>query len=109
MRSSPLILAVISQVVSAEWFMGQLPERYTGNDPIPRMTAASGPDGVNGWSPKPTEAPVVDDGSDGGWDLLKRSDQWMRVKRQQSSAWINLKTCGWFSRSDCEFNFARHD
>lgn len=108
MRSSPFFLVALSQVVSADWFMGQLPERYTGNDPIPRMTAASGPDGVNGWSPKPTEAPVVDDGSD-DWDLLKRSDQWLKVKRQQSSTWTNSKTCGWFSRSECKFNFARRD
>ncbi|KAK3995534.1 hypothetical protein QBC44DRAFT_18699 [Cladorrhinum sp. PSN332] len=105
MRSSPLVLVALSQLVSAEWFVGQQLERYGGNDPIPRMTAASSPDGVNGWSPKPTKAPIVDESDESAsWDLLRRrSDQWVKMKRQGSAnTWTNSRTCGWFSRSQFE-------
>ncbi|KAK4164284.1 hypothetical protein QBC43DRAFT_49380 [Cladorrhinum sp. PSN259] len=103
MRSSPLVLVALSQLVSAEWFVGQQLERYQGNDPLPRMTAASSPDGVNGWSPKPTEAPLVEDDESDSWDLLRRrSDQFVKMKRQSANTWTNQKTCGWFSRSLAE-------
>ncbi|KAK4194529.1 hypothetical protein QBC40DRAFT_32664 [Triangularia verruculosa] len=81
----------------AEW-LGQTPDSpHNGHGyGLPRATATSRPDSVNGWSPKPTEAPLVDSGSDVDFvELMRRSEYWLKAKRQTTN-WLNSRTCGWF-------------
>ncbi|KAL2191546.1 hypothetical protein L209DRAFT_673857 [Thermothelomyces heterothallicus CBS 203.75] len=97
MRSHFWILAASGRLVCAGWGFGQKLEYHAGDvaSLLPRETRASGPDGVNGWTPRPTEAPPT--------ELVRRRQEWANLKRQDSSnTWINDKTCGWLADVESE-------
>ncbi|KAK4185464.1 hypothetical protein QBC35DRAFT_16022 [Podospora australis] len=100
MRASHWLLTASGQLVLAQYLGQELEGRGYGLD-LPRVTAATAPDGVNGWTPKPTEAPYVP-GTEDVVELFKKGEQWLKAKRQTGNTWINSKTCAWFSRSSSE-------
>ncbi|KAK4172336.1 hypothetical protein QBC36DRAFT_247755 [Triangularia setosa] len=103
MRASCCILMALCHLVFAQW-LGQTLDGPHNNYgyALPKVTATSSPDGVNGWSPKPTEVPFVDDGSEIELvELMRRSEYWLKAKRQTTS-WLNAKTCGWFDSDASE-------
>ncbi|GAB1314675.1 hypothetical protein MFIFM68171_04885 [Madurella fahalii] len=94
MRLSYALLAAAGQLAGAVDWMGQELEGRGGHLIHARQTRASEPDGANGWTPKPTEAPFVGDGLD-ALELARRGEEWIRRKRQTENTWLNERTCGW--------------
>ncbi|KAL2022372.1 hypothetical protein VTK56DRAFT_5439 [Thermocarpiscus australiensis] len=93
MRLSLVLLGASAHLASADWLIGQELDGR-GAQLLPKQTKASTPDGANGWTPRPTEAPFLDDGAN-PLELVRRREEWMRVKRQSSNTWVNEETCGW--------------
>ncbi|KAK0739507.1 hypothetical protein B0T21DRAFT_409852 [Apiosordaria backusii] len=103
MRASFCMLMALCHLAYAHWLGQQLdgPQNGYGYG-LPKVTATSSPDGVNGWSPKPTEAPFLNDGSEIDFvELMRRGEHWVKAKRQTTN-WLNSKTCGWFDHTASE-------
>lgn len=99
MRISFLLLAASGHLTRADGFLGQEPEGAIAFRQ-PRQTGASAYDAANGWTPRPTDGPLVVDGAN-ALEIARRRDEWMRMRRQESNTWINEETCGWRAGTSC--------
>lgn len=96
MRSHLWLLAAAGHLASADWDFGQ---QLNVGGLVARETKASAHDGANGWTPRPTDPPANPN------QLLRRSEEWMRKKRQtddEENTWTNDQTCGWIAGSSCK-------
>ncbi|KAK4234709.1 hypothetical protein C8A03DRAFT_18433 [Achaetomium macrosporum] len=100
MRSHLWLLAASGHVASANWLLGQELD-HRGALIWPRETGSSDHGGVNGWTPRPTEAPFVAGRAD-GLELARRREEWVKAKRQTSNTWLNDQTCGWAAGTESE-------
>ncbi|KAK0658505.1 hypothetical protein QBC41DRAFT_360570 [Cercophora samala] len=99
MRAIFSIQIALSPLAYAHW-LGQMPAGPLNNYGLPAVTATSSRDDTTGWSPNPTEAPLVNDGSDVSFiELMRRSEYWMKAKRE-TTQYLNSKTCGYFPTED---------
>ncbi|KAL2162958.1 hypothetical protein VTH06DRAFT_6794 [Thermothelomyces fergusii] len=91
MRLHLWILAASGRLVCADWALGQKLDYQAGyvDSLLPRETTTSSPDGVNGWTPRPTQGPPT--------ELVRRRQEWAKRHHDMSNTWINDKTCGWLA------------
>ncbi|KAL2128411.1 hypothetical protein VTI74DRAFT_9213 [Chaetomium olivicolor] len=93
MRSHLWLLAAAGHLAGADWSFGQPLDVHGAPPKLPRETRASTHDGANGWTPRPTEGPA------NPMELVRKSEEWMRKKRQTESGntWTDEHTCGWIA------------
>ncbi|KAK3899712.1 hypothetical protein C8A05DRAFT_36665 [Staphylotrichum tortipilum] len=91
MRSQLWLLAVASgRLATADWLLGQELDHRGGGvaHHVPRQTQASAHDGVDGFTPKPTDGPSL--------ELARRRQDWAMMRRQTTvNTWVDDTTCGW--------------